>query len=212
MAFYPFLQPLLLGLDIQAGGIFFVKLKRKGQAYHLERSGKMTIDGSIFSEDRVINWEYLGIQLTDFVLKHGLNGLKTAISVPSSLVRMQVIELPEGLTEAAMEAEIYLQLQRDLPGMRDVLHIDYTVLSRRAGVGEVLFAAVRQGYLSQFIDCVDAAGLRVKKVDVDVLALKRAIKTQFNTLHTETQTVLAALNQAEFLQAYGLAMCEAPPW
>jgi Tfp pilus assembly PilM family ATPase len=95
---------------------------------------------------------------------------------------MQSLNLPSGLSSHAVELEIYAYLERNLPGMRETLCIDFVdAPAKTIGYSQVFFAAARQEYLSQYIACVNAAGLQVKIVDVDVYALQRAVSFCFNS-------------------------------
>ena len=191
-------------MDIQPDGIFFVILGG--------RSGAKALPSGIFTEEKITDWQKLNFCLAELVSEHRLNGMAAAISVPSTLVRMQTIHLPAGLSDADVEAEIYLHLQRDLPGMKDELHLDFTVLPQQAGFNDIFFVAIRNEYNSQYIDCVQTAGLKVKIVDVDVLALERSLKCVLPFTSTDTNFILHSLNQDKFLLASGLAMRNAPPW
>lgn len=172
----PFSKPSLVGLDIQPHGMRLVQLKKSRCGFLLERTATAALPGNVFGEGKIKCWDILHSALAEFVQAQGIHGLAAAIHLPANLVRMQRIQLPSGLLDEDIEAEIYEHIQRDLPGMHDALCIDFAVLSQnKAGYSNIFFAATRQGYLSQYMECVNRAGLKVKIIDVDIYALKRAV-------------------------------------
>lgn len=172
---FSFSSPSLIGLDIQQDSVRLVQLKKTKRHYLAEHIAMRTLPSDVFREGKIKEWAMLSQVLTELVQTLGLQGSDTAIHLPANLVRMQQLQLPMGLSQADIEAEIYTHLQRDLPGMTDTLCLDFSLRpSVDAAYNAVFFAAARQEYVSQYIECVNAAGLKTKIVDVDTYALKRA--------------------------------------
>lgn len=166
----------LIGLDVQSRSLQLVKLKKKRNGFWLEQAIKKPLAEEIFFEEKNTSWEKLSFQLAELVHELSIKNLPVALTLPANLVRMQHICLPLGLTEKEIEAEISQQIQRDLPGMNDALCIDFIATpAKTPHYADIFFAAARQEYLAQYVECVNAAGLKVKLVDIDIYALQRAI-------------------------------------
>lgn len=169
-------SPSMVGLDIQPHEVRLVQLKKNKHGFLVERVAKNQLPPTVFAEGKINHWEGLGHVLTELISTLGIKGLPAAINLPASLVRMQQLQLPSGLTQRQIHTEIHAQLQRELPGMVDLLAIDYVAFpSDNAAYSDVLFAAARQEYIAQLGSCVSAAGLNVKIVDVDIYSLKRIV-------------------------------------
>jgi Tfp pilus assembly PilM family ATPase len=110
---------------------------------------------------------------------------------------MQHIQLPAGMQDSHIETEIYAQVTRDFPSMTEALCIDFfEAPHKQAGYSDIFFVAVRQEYLWQYVNCVNAAGLKVKIVDIDIYALKRAVSFVLTPLvaTNEAQAMVCAMN------------------
>lgn len=164
----------MVGLDIQPCGLRWVQLSHRRQGYVLERAILIEPVEQFFVEGKIKHWGRLSAQLAASVEQYGAKRMAAALCLPSNMVRLQRILLPKGMAEEEKEAEILSQLQRGLPGVSDTLRIDFvSVGMTRADQDEVLVVAAREEYVARFVDCVNAAGLEVKVVDVDICALQR---------------------------------------
>lgn len=169
-------SPSMVGLDIQPHEVRLVQLKKNKHGFLVERIAKNPLPPAVFAEGKISHWDDLGHVLTELVTTLGIKGLVAAINLPANLVRMQRLQLPSGLSPLAIQDEIHVRLQGELPGMMEVLSVDYVECpSDNAAYSDVFFAAARQEYVAQLISCVNAAGLRVKVVDVDIYSLKRMV-------------------------------------
>ncbi len=164
----------MLGVDIKPCGIRWVQLSHKRHAYELHKAILTEPVKDCFEEGKVKHWGKLSSVLARDVEQFGVKGLATAICLPAPMVRLQRLLLPEGLTAEEKEVEILSRLQRDLPGLSEALCLDFICFkTRQAEQIEVLTAVARKEYVTSLVDCVNAAGLKVKVVDVDICALQR---------------------------------------
>jgi Tfp pilus assembly PilM family ATPase len=132
------------------------------------------LPANIFADGKIREWGIVHSVLDDVVREAGWAGMAAAIQLPANLVRMQKMQIPYGMKNDAILDEIKLQVERDFRGMGGALSIDFHVDScKEAGFSQVYFAVTRQEYVTQYVDCIHAAGLKVKMVDVDLYALKR---------------------------------------
>ncbi len=173
MPFFSLKTSCCIGLEVQAHEIRFIQLKKLKRTYRLEQAIREQIPAGILLEGKISDWQRLSSMMAEWVRLLNWQGLQAAILLPSSLVRMQQIQVSAALKDQAIENEIEAQVRRDLPGMHEALSMDYTVLSRDANGADIFFSVTRQDYLAKYIDCVNAAGLRVKIADIDIYALTR---------------------------------------
>lgn len=202
-----------LGLDVQPDGLRLVRLKKTRKGYLCEAAFMQPLPRDVVVDGKLKRFDYLQLALADLVLTHALKGLPVAITLAANMVRAQQIPLPCGLSDADIVAEILIQLRRDLPGMTDPVCVDFSVApSSQAGMVDVTFVAVREAYLTQYVHCVNAAGLTVRRVDVDRYALQHAQmfpRERITLASTVDDSVMAA---QEWQIACGAALQAVPRW
>lgn len=172
-----FKPPALAGIAIQPETIHLVQLKKARKGYLLERVRRYALGKNVFSDGKITAFAELKKQLLDVVKSEGLQGVRAAVCVPASQVKMQRMTLPKGLSAQDIEAEISMQAHRLLPVKTENLALDYRVSD--AGQPQeidVFFAAARKDYIDDFQSCLHAAGLKVTMIDVDIFALLRAAR------------------------------------
>jgi len=177
---------LNLGLDIQGHSMRLMELATSKRGFMIHRAAIHPLSPSIFSEGKIKNWELLAAATRELVLEQGLSGSRVAIALPQHLVRRQRMRVSKGLVQEEVEAEIYVHVQKDLPGLNDALCIDYAELPAiEKGCAELLFTVTREEYVARFVECMVAADLRVKIVDIDIYALQRAVCAEMKELRGE---------------------------
>jgi type IV pilus assembly protein PilM len=176
---FPFTSQITIGLDIQVDAIRLLQLKKSRRQSEILHTAKLSLPQGLFSEGKINDWQLLTSLLAEQVENLGWQNLPTVIGLPAHLVRMQRLSLPAGLSAAEIEADIFLQLQQEMPGLSEPLAIDFSFLSaKEPDVLEVLYTAVREHYLAAYLQCLAVSGLNVKIVDVDCYALKRALTSE----------------------------------
>jgi Tfp pilus assembly PilM family ATPase len=174
--FYPFSSPPLIGLDIQPGELRLIQMRKTRKTFVVEDASIIKLPETVFVDGKIKQWQELSLALRAGVEELACMNMAAAFSLPANLTRMQCLQVPVGISHAAIEEEIKVQVERDLPGLRDSLYIDFCISpSALAGYTNVFFVVTRQEYVSQYVDCLNATGLKVKIVDVDIFALKRIL-------------------------------------
>jgi len=189
-----------IGLDIQPHGLRLVQLRKNRRGTQIERVIAADLPAAIFNDGKIEDWDALRETLTAVIRNAGLRNVAAAITLPASLVRMQHVRFPSGLTDKAVAAEVDAQVRRDLPGMAEVLRVDFSILPLAGSCDmNVFIAAARQAYLSRYVDCINAAGLRVKIVDVDIYALLRAVNYAVPESVNEMRAIFFAVSETASL-------------
>lgn len=183
-----FTKKRLIGLDIQPHGIYLVQLKHSPLGIELLHLAMRELAPGIFHHGKIHEWDALTAALLELNQALKLRGMATAISLPAHLVNMQHLQIPADLPNTDIEVEIAAHLRKHLPGLNEVLAIDY-IEPAIAQPTQLFFAATRQAYLEQYVQCVQTAGFAVKIVDIDIYAITRAIS---HALAAATQTAMHA--------------------
>ena len=188
------LSQTMIGLDIRPHGLHLIQLRRTGKKTIAENAACIPLPNTLFAEGQITQWDALQDILHDVVNRLRLTGKSAAIHLPSNLVRIQQMELPLGMKEAAIQHEISMKLSRDFQGIDDQLIMDFDVLVQSENKTlQVYYAITRKEYVSRYVDCVKLSGLKIKKVDVDLFALRRAFPFDVNGVVVEVNQVMTLL-------------------
>jgi len=184
----------MIGLDIRPHGLHLIQLRHSGKKTIAENAVSIALPSAMFAEGQITQWDALQDILQDVVNRLGLMGKSAAIHLPSNLVRIQQMELPVGMKEAAIQHEISMKLARDFKGIDDQLIMDFDVIVQSENKTlQVYYAVTRREYVLRYINCINASGLKIKKVDVDLLALRRLFPEDVNGLVVEVNQVMTLL-------------------
>lgn len=186
MVSFPFSSQPVVGVDIQPHEIKLVQLRKTRQRYRIEKAIK---------SPPLKDWDGITTSLSEMVQKLNLTGMPAAISLPTKLVRMQYLQLPSGMTDAMIEAEIMEQVKKDFPGMNSSLSLDYAVTEQKTGYSDIFFVIARTEQVTQYIQCIKTSGLKLKVIDVDIYALKRIFDTSLPTSKNDVHVKLIQLQR-----------------
>lgn len=167
----------MLGIDIHSTVIYTVKLSRKKPGWILEWATALSLPAVMIQEGNLSAENQTTLLLQEGIHKnYSRRHMVCAIALPAHLTIVQTIVLPMGLTSDEIKQEIVTQIQRELPEVTENLHIDFSMLSQQEdGYKHIFYAATKQTVLTQYVNCVQQAGLFVKIVDIDIYALCRII-------------------------------------
>lgn len=172
-----FRLPVLTGIAVFPANLHLVQLKKCKKGYAVLRVRRYELPAAIYSEGKITAFHLLQKFLDEIVKMEELTAAKTVLSVSLNQVKMNQITVPAGLSDSDIEAEICTHVYRSLPAKPEPLAIDFYM--RAAAKMEdvnVVFAAARKDYIERYQACVQAAGLKVVSMDVDVFALLRAVR------------------------------------
>jgi type IV pilus assembly protein PilM len=199
----------LLGVDIRPYALRLLQLRKTGKGFLAEFAHRLPLPEEIFDGERIRDFERLMSLLATLVQEKKLTGMTAAIHLPANMVRMQQMQIPTGLPDETIREEIHLQIAKDFPGLGDALLLDYHLETLHpSSSSTVYFVVTREDYVLQYVNCMNAAGLKVKIVDVDLYAVQRlGIE-----LSPDLKQQMERDNLADYLLALGLAMREVPRW
>lgn len=103
---------------------------------------------------------------------------RVALALPASQVICKVLRLPVGVSDLDAEAQLLDQADQLFPFPLDDLALDFQVLGLSAehpGHADVLVAACRQSQIDPLEQVFARAGLQVRAMEVDSIALRRAM-------------------------------------
>lgn len=202
MSFFSFSSPTLIGLDIKPDGVRLVQLSKKKHRYVALKVAQCALPQGVVSQGQIRQKAVLIGALTALVQTLGLQGCPAAIPLPVHLVKRERLQLPAGFSAEEIKAEIASHLQGGSPS-KVGLCMDFSVSGTSHGaMVDVLFVAARDEDVSPYLQCVNAAGLHTKIVDIDIYALKRAAYfalQQRHRLDNDVNALVSVVNDQALL-------------
>lgn len=183
----------MIGIDIQPEELKVVQLKKGKKNFQITGILSKDLPESLLKDGRICDWSGISSLLSELVKQLPDTGNAVAISVPANLVRIHRLHLPSDLSDHEVDAEIYRYLARDLPTMEEGgLYLDFVRMpSKVSRYMDVSFVAARQTFLVPLITAIEASGLNVSIIDVDIYAIIRSIL--FNAPNEKTEFIRVML-------------------
>lgn len=199
MAWFNASPPRLTGVDISTSAVKVLELSLSGGQYRVEAYGVAAVPKGAISDRELKDVAAVTEAIQTAISRSGTTNNNAAIAMRSSAVITKVVQLQADLSPDDMEAQVKIELSRDIPYSIDEVNVDFEVLGP-ASVGknsnqehvDVLIAACRREQMETLVDMVEDAGLHVKVVDVEPYAMERACKLLTADLpsHGKNKTIL----------------------
>jgi len=172
-------QRQLLGLDITTSSIKLIELAMAGGLYRVESYAAEPTPPNAMNEKTLVDPDAVGEAIKRAVKRSGAKTREAAIAISGDAAITKVIQMPRGLREADLEAQVEMQADQYIPFPMDEVSYDFEVLGPSEKDGEsidVLLVASRSENVEQRRAAAAAAGLTARIVDVEAFALENACR------------------------------------
>ncbi len=169
----------LLGLDITTSSIKLIELAMSGGQYRVESYAAEPTPPNAMNEKTLVDPQAVGEAIRRAVKRSGARTREAAIAISGDAAITKVIQMPRGLRESELEAQVEMQADQYIPFPMDEVSYDFEVLGPSEKDGEsvdVLLVASRSENVEQRRAAVAAAGLSARIVDVEAFALENACR------------------------------------
>jgi type IV pilus assembly protein PilM len=169
----------LLGLDITTSSIKLIELTMAGGQYRVESYAAEPTPTNAMNEKTLVDPEAVGEAIRRAVKRSGAKSHEVAIAISGDAAITKVIQMPRGLRDSDLEAQVEMQADQYIPFPMDEVSYDFEVLGaaeKDQETNDVLLVATRTENVEQRQAAVKAAGLTAKIVDVEAFALENACK------------------------------------
>jgi type IV pilus assembly protein PilM len=169
----------LLGLDITTSSIKLIELALVGGQYRVESYAAEPTPPNSMNEKTLVDPEAVGEAIRRAVKRSGAKSNEVAIAISGDAAITKVIQMPRGLRDSELEAQVEMQADQYIPFPMDEVSYDFEVLGQSEKDGDsvdVLLVASRTENVSQRRSAVVAAGLSTRIVDVEAFALENACR------------------------------------
>jgi type IV pilus assembly protein PilM len=172
-------QRQLLGLDITTSSIKLIELAMAGGLYRVESYAAEPTPPNAMNEKTLVDPDAVGEAIKRAVKRSGAKTREAAIAISGDAAITKVIQMPRGLREADLEAQVEMQADQYIPFPMDEVAYDFEVLGPSEKDSEsidVLLVASRSENVEQRRAAAAAAGLTARLVDVEAFALENACR------------------------------------
>jgi len=169
----------LLGLDITTSSIKLIELAMVGGEYRVESYAAEPTPPNSMNEKTLVDPEAVGEAIRRAVKRSGAKSHEAAIAISGDASITKVIQMPRGLRDSELEAQVEMQADQYIPFPMDEVSYDYEVIGpseKDAESIDVLLVASRTDNVAQRRSAVVAAGLTTRIVDVEAFALENACR------------------------------------
>lgn len=168
------------GLDISDLSLKIIALKKQGKFFDLASFGEEEIKPGIIKEGEIKDEAVLVQTLKAAVKKITGEKLKTKhiiVSLPEEKAFLQVIRLPL-MSEKDLKSAVIFEAENYIPLPVDQVYLDYQIvrpLSGNLDHLDVLLAALPKTTVDPYLDCLRSSGLKLKALEIESLAIGRAL-------------------------------------
>jgi len=169
----------LLGLDITTSSIKLIELAMAGGQYRVESYAAEATPANAMNEKTIVDPEAIGEAIRRAVKRSGAKATEVAIAISGDAAITKVIQMPRGLRDSDLEAQVEMQADQYIPFPMDEVSYDFEVLGnseKDAESVDVLLVASRSENVEQRRAAVASAGLKTQIVDVEAFALENACR------------------------------------
>jgi len=166
----------VLGIDISSTTVKLLELSRQGGSYRVESYAVAHLPPEAVIEKDVNQVEAVGALIRDLVARSKTRVKRIAAAVSGSAVIIKTVTMPDGLSDEELEAQLAVEADQYIPYPLEEVAIDFEVLAPAANnTVTVLLVACHQQTIDARVDALEIAGLTVGIMDVEVLAMGRAL-------------------------------------
>ena len=174
------LKTKAFGLDISDLSLKIVALKQHGKFFNLASFGEEKIKPGIIRQGEIKDKEGLVEIIKEAIKKIKVEKLKTkyvVASLPEEKAFLQVIRLPK-MSEEDLKGAVIFEAENYIPLPINQVYLDYQIVQPPAGNVDhldVLLAALPKSTIDPYINCLKLAGLKTKAMEIESLAIGRAL-------------------------------------
>jgi type IV pilus assembly protein PilM len=172
-----------VGLDIGTHNIKAVEVKGAGAGLTVTALASVNTPPGVIQNGLVADPKGLGAAIKQLLSKNGLRAgrVVTAATGPDAVV-VRVIEVPR-MTPSELAETMKWEIERHIPFAANDVEMSYQAIDDPAALAadpnnpnmEVLLAVARRDMVGLHLDTLTAAGLRPVAIDIEALAVGRAL-------------------------------------
>lgn len=182
-----------VGIDLGAGHLKVIQIRWTRNGPRIENYAVCPLPAGMIREGAVVAPEELGSLMKGVAKAMGLRRNQVGCSVGGPAIMMRYLNLPRVGAEE-MKAAMKFEAPQHLPIAEEQLVYDYCLVPEAPGVPEhqvaVFLAGTQRKLVQGHLDALARAGLRSDAVELDCLALVRALEWMGAVPHESPQALV----------------------
>jgi type IV pilus assembly protein PilM len=174
------LKPEAFGLDISDLSLKIIKLKKRRRVLSLASYGKEEIEPGLIKGGEIKNEKKLAEIIKEAIKKVRGKKLKTnyvVASLPEEKAFLQVIQMPK-IPEEDLKSAVIYEAENYIPIPIEEVYLDYQIVPPvydHLDHLDVLIAALPKKTVDPYLSALKLAGLQPKVLEIESLAIARAL-------------------------------------
>ncbi len=196
---FPFLRPKkkpLIGVDITSSAVKLLEIHPLGSHLQVASYGVAPLESGAVSDRRIKDYRSVARSIKRVIERTQPTTHRTAVAVPSASVITRTLSLPRDLDDEEMEAQIMLDADEHIPYPLNEVAIDFMrlpPLNEEDDTQPVLLVACRKETTEQLDHVLEEAGLEPVVIDVENLAIERALRLILTQLPKKEDSQIVAV-------------------
>ena len=169
----------ILGLDISSTSVKLLELSQDGDKYRVQSLAVEPLPDNAVVEKNIQDVEAVGETIQRAVKRSGTKVKDAAVAVAGSAVITKIINMPAGLSDSDLEAQIEMEADQYIPYPLEEINLDFEVLGESENnpdTVDVLLAASRSENIELRSAALALGGLTPKIVDVEAYTIENSSK------------------------------------
>ena len=179
MGFLKRKKPNILGLDISSTSVKLLELAQDGDKYRVQSLAVEPLPDNAVIEKNIQDVEAVGETILKAVKRSGTKVKDAAVAVAGSAVITKIINMPAGLSDSDLEAQIEMEADQYIPYPLEEINLDFEVIGESENnpdTVDVLLAASRSENIELRSAALALGGLHPKIVDVEAYTIENSSK------------------------------------
>ena len=167
----------LIGIDIGHSAIKVAQLhgSEEGKGHHLKKYASVSLSEGAIIEREVHKRDEIVEAIKEAISKADITGTEVCIGLSGENSITKKLQTAGGTIEE-IEDQVVWESEHYLPFPVESAQIDIAILGENQGGGvDVIVAAAKNSLIEQFKSIVEDAGLKVKVIDLDILAVSNVV-------------------------------------
>nr|WP_282580188.1 type IV pilus assembly protein PilM [Natroniella sulfidigena] len=184
-------------MDIGDDSVKLAQLIRGSQVPQLQECIIKKLPEGAIQEGVIKEEDALEEALELLVTEYDLQGQEVVIAMSGSDLFVKKLSLPQVESEELTEI-VKWEAEDHLPLSREEIVLDYHIIEQKKTEVELLLVAIKEEIVLDYVNLIERAGLQVKAVDIEPLALQRIL---FSPEQAKDDLILLDLgkNKTEFI-------------
>ena len=175
----------VVGINVGNHTTKVVEISKRGSSFAIKALGiAPSPEGAIVAGD-IVQPEVVAQAIGELVSSAGIKGKNVVVSIGGQAsVVVRVMDVPK-MTKKELASSIGFEIERQVPYSADEIVSDFAILEEPDEIADgqnvpVLYAAARSDGVYNYVETLQLAKLNTKAIDVEALAVVRAIGSLSN--------------------------------